>query len=289
MLPNQSCIRAGRMTFAPWALKKRLLEGCNAEMDKDGKIGRWLIKAEVVAGLHRYHQTDVLIVGGNHWLNAFLLSALAAKGVRTLLVQLEADPSDQWNYNLIRHPVFRTLVDRVAGVSLAPRGHRDWAEYYFNVMASRIQAAEDNAMVLQPGKTINASILNPNGQLHFFVEDGQPMEYQITDPESLAYRQSAEGAISFATQLSVPKKMGNLHTVIFADTLIQTSQVLGISEAQKSDLDMELPKAKLIRLGSARCRLNNVADALKQPFDDFLSAADIVSRMSRKGLPNASA
>lgn len=274
------------MLLAPWALRKRLLEGCNA--DVDGRIGKWMAKTEVLAGFHRYHRTDVLIVGGNHWLNAFLLASLATKGLHVLLVQLETDPSDQWNYHLIKHPIFRKVVDRVAGLSMTPRDCRAWSEHYFHAMACRIKAAEDRAVLLPPGKTVSASILNPQGHLHFFVEDGAPIDYPTRDPDSLAYRQSAERALSCAARLVFPIGKTKFNTVVFADTLIQTSQASGIAEAKEDDTEDEA-SGNVIRLGSARRRLNNVDDAIAQPVDDYLTAADLVSRLSQRGLPNACA
>lgn len=279
---NQPSVHAGRMMLAPWSLRKRLLESRNAEVT--GRIGNFMAKAEVLAGFHRYHRTDVLVAGGNPWLNTFLLASLARKGIRTLLVPTESDSEDQWNYKLIRHPVFRATVDRVAGMALSPTDHVEWADHYFGVMACRISAAEDKAMVLQPGKTIAASILNPNGALHFFVRDGKPMVQSSNDPGSLHSRRSVERAYASATRLKVNKCNGKLHTVIFADTLIQTSQVFGIAEPQTADADDETNEGRVIRLGSARRRLNSVDDAIKQPFEDFLVAGDMVSRMSMKGL-----
>jgi hypothetical protein len=239
---------------------------------------------------------DTLVLGGNPLLGALALLRLSREGKSA--VWMRRGGEDEWGHGLLRHPGFRALLERAAGMAgeaplvspylpeaaLPDAASRDaldlasWLERFFSHVASRLEAGGRLPPVLSARRRPDLAPRMAGGEAMLVLEP-EPGEPPALSGAAKEADSAAEAGLRRRLPMLVfPVAPDKALEALFVRRVILTSQVENLAQGharreESGAVSLDYDHPAILPFGSARHVAASAQDALSAAIEDVMRLA----------------
>ena len=261
-----------RMLFSPFRLRREIIRDAFFRLDF---VGAAVSAAESLIGFHYAYETDVLVVGGNRFLNSVAAYLLGMRGIRVVTIDAASDNSVPWNTSILDQYEYRVLVERICSIGTGGAiglSREEWGEVVFAGMATHLAVRGDNTVFSLDGRLSPSAYLATRNGFLVNVKTG-------------GCAQSGNALNSFGRRipkLRFPSVGKRCQRFVFAKRIIVTSQLRGFFPCRvdvckdSGDRNFSYETSGVFPVGAAASFPVSTASALSQPVRDLMSLHEYV-------------
>jgi hypothetical protein len=261
-----------RMLFSPFRLRREIIRDAFSRLDF---VGATVSAAESLIGFHYAYETDVLVVGGNRFLNSVAAYLLGMRGIRVVSIDAASDDSVPWNTSILDQHEYRVLVERICSIGTGGAtelSREEWSEIVFGGMATHLAVRGDNTVFSLSGRLSPAAYMATKNGFLVNVKTG-------------GCAQPGNELNSFVRRiptLQFPAVGKRCQRFVFAKRIIVTSQLKGffpcrVDVCKKTgDRNFVYEMPGVFPTGAAAGFPVSTVSALNQPVRDLMSLHEYV-------------